>query len=54
MKPDAALVVLPLPPRSRQQVLGTRKLLADENYGSWSEEDALAAIAADLEEVRWK
>ena len=50
LKPDAALVVLPLPLRSRQQALGTRKLLADENYGSWSEEDALAAIAADLGE----
>jgi tetratricopeptide (TPR) repeat protein len=50
LKPDAALVVLPLPLRSRQQAFGTRKLLADENYGSWSEEDALAAITADLGE----
>ena len=29
LKPSADLVVLPLPLRSRQQVLGTRKLLAD-------------------------
>ncbi len=50
LKPDTALVVLPLPLRSRQQVFGTRKLRADENYGSWSEEDALAMIATDLGE----
>ncbi|MGA2259074.1 MAG: hypothetical protein ABSG53_30760, partial [Thermoguttaceae bacterium] len=48
LKPDAALVVLPLPLRSRQHVLGARKLLSSETYGSWSEEDALAVIAADL------
>jgi tetratricopeptide (TPR) repeat protein len=48
LKPDAALVVLPLPLRSRQQVLGVRKLPADETYSNWSEEDALAMIAADL------
>ena len=50
LKPDAGLVVLPLPLRSRQQVLEARKLLADENYDRWSEEDALAVIAADLGE----
>ena len=48
LKPSADLVVLPLPLRSRQQVLGTRKLLLDQNYGGWNEEDALALIAADL------
>ena len=54
LKPDADLVVLPLPLRSRQQVLATRKLFSDDAYGSWSEEDALAVIAADLGDVRLK
>jgi ferric-dicitrate binding protein FerR (iron transport regulator) len=48
LKPSADLVVLPLPLRSRQQVHGARKLPWDETYGIWSEEDALAMIAADL------
>ena len=50
LKPDAALVVLPLPLRSRQQVLEARKLLSDQAYDRWSDEDALAVIAADLGE----
>jgi hypothetical protein len=50
LKPDATLVVLPLPLRSRHQVLQTRKLLSDANYDRWSEDDALAMIAADLGE----
>ena len=48
LKPAADLVVLPLPLRSRQQVLAARKLFSDDGYGSWSEDDALAMIAADL------
>jgi tetratricopeptide (TPR) repeat protein len=48
LKPDAALVVLPLPLRSRQQVFSARKLASDQAYGTWTEEDALAVIAADL------
>jgi RNA polymerase sigma factor (sigma-70 family) len=50
LKPDAAMVVLPLPLRSRQKVLAARKLVADGPYANWSEDDALALIAADLGE----
>jgi len=51
LKPSANLVVLPLPLRSQSFVREARKLLSDESYDKWSEDDALALIAADLGEA---
>jgi len=48
LKPDTRdLVVLPLPLRTREFVVQSRKLKDDGKY-VWSREDALAVIAADL------
>ena len=51
LKPSADLVVLPLPLRDRWSVREARKLFSDESYDKWSEDDALALIAADLGEA---
>ncbi len=48
LKPDVtALVILPMPLRTRAHVLSARKLKSGD-YGAWSEEDALALVGGAL------
>ncbi len=47
LTPDPSLVVLPMPWRTREQVFASRGLTDDGARKGWSDEDALAVLAAE-------
>jgi tetratricopeptide (TPR) repeat protein len=51
LRPDKRdYVILPLPYRTREHVLNGRSVEADTRFNGWSEEDAMALLAADVAE----
>ncbi|MBI4615719.1 MAG: FecR domain-containing protein [Planctomycetes bacterium] len=55
LSPDLSdLVVLPLPLRTREQVFLAAKKEQTGNFDSWTDEEALALVAADLASNHWE